>query len=353
LTDQKEKMNKIKNMLCNPVVAENLMHQNFMNLLKYHSKDGVIETLESWFLDFVDRDNKFVIEFQTTFNSSFWELYINQVLIKLGHKANFSYSAPDFVVEGKFCIECTIASNADGETPEHDMDSKIPRSPYILRDPIVDKATIRLANSFISKFKKYNATYSKLRHVNTLPFIIAIAPFDQPLTQAQRDQAITRVLYGYDKPIWEPIDSLNYKLVKHQYMDSIDKPNGSEIPLGFFLSDECSDISCVIFSPLATISKVIALCDAKNNAIWEVDYYNRIGYETNHKILKGEDYSEDLIEGIHIFLNPFAKRKFPLDYFNSNRIVWHDYDFDSKHPVYKCPDEAIFNRQPISIHIKK
>jgi hypothetical protein len=61
--------------------------------------------LEEWAKGFIDRDGKFVNEFQTTFESSMWELYLNAYLRELGATLNFSHHAPDFVVDGpaKFC----------------------------------------------------------------------------------------------------------------------------------------------------------------------------------------------------------------------------------------------------------
>jgi hypothetical protein len=39
-----------------------------------------MDVLTDWARGFIDRDGKFVKEFQTTFNSCFWELYVYAVL---------------------------------------------------------------------------------------------------------------------------------------------------------------------------------------------------------------------------------------------------------------------------------
>jgi len=53
--------------------------------------------LTQWAEGFDDRDGKFVREFQTTYNSSFWELYLFAVLKHLGIEVDLSFKAPDFV----------------------------------------------------------------------------------------------------------------------------------------------------------------------------------------------------------------------------------------------------------------
>ena len=59
--------------------------------------------IESWAEGFVDRDKKFVKEFQTRFNPCFWELYIFACLKELELAADFAHTSPDFVVADGFC----------------------------------------------------------------------------------------------------------------------------------------------------------------------------------------------------------------------------------------------------------
>ncbi|WP_447413110.1 hypothetical protein, partial [Clostridium perfringens] len=41
---------------------------------------------------------KFVNEFQTTFNSALWELYLNEMFIRLGYSVDYTKDSPDFNV---------------------------------------------------------------------------------------------------------------------------------------------------------------------------------------------------------------------------------------------------------------
>jgi hypothetical protein len=50
--------------------------------------------ISEWSEGFQDRDGKFCIEFQTTFNSSFWELYLHACFRELGFGIEFPERCP-------------------------------------------------------------------------------------------------------------------------------------------------------------------------------------------------------------------------------------------------------------------
>ncbi|QGS68292.1 hypothetical protein CV093_05920 [Oceanobacillus sp. 143] len=69
---------------------------------KLHSKFNIINSLpqhknviQDWSEGFEDRDNKIIKEFQTTFHSSFWEIYLYAVFKKLDYFIDMSVSRPD------------------------------------------------------------------------------------------------------------------------------------------------------------------------------------------------------------------------------------------------------------------
>ncbi|EJB3956202.1 glycosaminoglycan attachment site, partial [Escherichia coli] len=78
------------------------------------------EVINQWAEGFQDRDNKFAKEFQTSFEPCLWELYLFAYLKELGLRCDFSYDAPDFIVnDPEFCIEATIALPAQGDLGAH------------------------------------------------------------------------------------------------------------------------------------------------------------------------------------------------------------------------------------------
>src|SRR6266403_503349 len=106
--------------LFDPIVGEARQHPNFSSLLRRRNGFN-LDVLNDWARGFVDRDGKFVEEFQTTFNSSFWELYLFAVLKKYGMQVDFSKARPDFCIPSlSLNIEATIASSAQGSEPENE-----------------------------------------------------------------------------------------------------------------------------------------------------------------------------------------------------------------------------------------
>jgi hypothetical protein len=83
--------------LFTPVVSEEAQHPNFRTITKYANTFNC-DVLNEWARGFKDRDGKFVKEFQTTFDSSFWELYLFAVMKHFQLEVDFSFSAPDFVI---------------------------------------------------------------------------------------------------------------------------------------------------------------------------------------------------------------------------------------------------------------
>ena len=73
------------------------------------------------------------------------------------------------------------------------------------------ESIIRLSNSIISKWKKYKSSYSSLPHVSKRPFILAVAPFEQPEFNLQYNRPIVALLYDYY------VDEDAYLLSSRQY----------------------------------------------------------------------------------------------------------------------------------------
>jgi hypothetical protein len=62
-----------------PIVGEEKRNKNFSSVLAPFRK-AERELFNQWADGFVDRDGKLVEEFQTTFNSTFWEIYLLRAL---------------------------------------------------------------------------------------------------------------------------------------------------------------------------------------------------------------------------------------------------------------------------------
>jgi hypothetical protein len=157
--------------------------------------------LSEWAANFIDRDGKFVYQFQTTYESCHWELYLHAALKELGASVDFARHAPDFVVskgESSLTMEATICAPAEGGAPA--FGRGVPPIPEDFNE-LNREAALRICNSFNKKVEKYRSSYGQLRHVRGRPFVIALASFDRPHSQLAVNRPIFLSLYGeyYDE----------------------------------------------------------------------------------------------------------------------------------------------------------
>lgn len=76
--------------------------------------------LQQWIDGMVDRDNKMLHEFQTTFYSCFWEFYLHACFKEAGFVLNQTHNRPDFIIETptKIYVEAVVANIKDKGRPE-------------------------------------------------------------------------------------------------------------------------------------------------------------------------------------------------------------------------------------------
>ncbi len=343
------------------VVKDENLHNDFKAII---NDEEIKRVLYEWVDGFKDRDGKFVKEFQTTFNSAFWELYCFAVFKKLNLNINFNYSTPDFVLDKqkcKFNVECVIANNAKDKLEESDYFGKLYDNSSL--EEKVHNQTLRILNSIHSKNEKYKKTYSKFNFVNENPFVLALAPFDQPRVMDVALEAIHMVLYGinYDK-----------KNLRELKVLSVKKNKNIDLELGIFTNPTYENISAIMFSNVATIGKVRGMSNSSNCIFFQRrfnKYSNKskicINYRLNNSNylekkemlfwvkefvkyandsfdyriftknnpFSSEGYKETLVDGLHIFINPFSKNKLNdeiINIFINAGIKVTTYDIENK-----------------------
>lgn len=251
--------------LFTPITEHGKLHPNFLNALEV-DRQGERNVVQSWAEGFPDRDNKFVHEFQTTFNSSFWELYLHGLLRSYDFELDWARASPDFNVrahQSEFIVEAVTANAASGARPEWDKPvfdvNDLPLKEFW---PLNHVAMVRLSNALSGKVRKYGQSYSRLRHVAGKPFVIAVAPFEQPLFQHQYDRPIRALLYNdyvdEDAFIASP-ESFPSGHPPSVALNSIEKSNGATIDLGIFLDEGWAEVSAVLYSCAATWGKTVAM----------------------------------------------------------------------------------------------
>lgn len=284
------------------------------------------EIIKKWTEGLIDKDNKMIIEFQTTFHSCFWEFYLYALFCKMGFSLNQSYNRPDFIIEKPYqlYIEAAVANISKFGVNENQRNSEnyfsMVSPPFVQRDfyMLLDESIARLSNSIMSKSIKYNDSYKKCDWIKEdVPFAIGLSSFDQ-------------INYGreYIYPLMALLYGLYYNSIDDAYevRTSIMKPGSkSNIPLGIFLDQEFNMISGIIFTCTLTIGKLVSLAISESGPLTNLVYNIRHDFcdkKTPYKIQIVDPNNPELLDdGVFLFHNPYAKYKIPFELFNKTNIT--------------------------------
>ncbi|WP_276117959.1 hypothetical protein [Pararhizobium qamdonense] len=282
--------------LFTPLVTPNRQHPNFKRLMSESDWD-VREVLADWAKGFIDRDNKFVREFQTTFNSCWWELYLYAVFKSLDINVDFSFDAPDFVARDlPMVVEAVISSHAENATPEWKKSiSDLTGGRHI--EQRYTETLARLYNSLDAKRRLYDRRYSGLPHVQGKSFVIALHNFGTPDSFQLGDVAMQRLLYDLEE------------------RKKFSKNENISLPLGIFNHPEFACVSAVIYSSVATYGKVRALGRSTEQFVFQATRIRNNSELISIAANKG-DYIESLRDGLRVFHNPNAKIPLPFELFD-------------------------------------
>lgn len=335
--------------LFTPQVDATRLHQVFSMILQdqFASERAV---LEDWAKAFVDRDGKFVKEFQTTFESGLWELYLHACLRRVGADIDFSVASPDFFIKPpmRAALEATISAPAAGEKSPYGWGIEdIPQD----FDEFNRQAALRICNSFTSKVRRYWDYYATLDHMKDMPFVIAIAAFDRPMAHLAANRPIMAALYGvyFDEELTIARGSAH---VISYNVDRAVKSKTATVPLGLFTTDEFADVSAVVYSAVATWGKVRALADNPEAlTVYTTLHPNPEGLNALRRVASKRDYREDLLDGLHILHNPFAKRPLAKELFDHPRVAQYFVEGDGRLRV-EAPDDFLLVRMLQSIVVK-
>lgn len=340
--------------LFTPIVDETKLHPNFVRML--HKTAGPErDVLAGWADGFVDRDGKFVREFQTTFNGAFWEIYLHAAFRELGLRPDYSHAAPDFVLSGpplRICAEAVTSNHPDGHRPEWDGTIEMLRGGEINHEELVAFSSVRLANALSSKLTRYRDRYSGLAHVADRPFVVCLAPFEQPLFWVQCTQALRRVLFQFDQPLyirdWNSGEPL---FVGEVAVDGETKPSGAEVPFGLFRDERAKEISAVIFSNTATYGKLRALSvGSEDTAVFQARRYNDLEFgKPNDIVALKRDYSETLLDGLSVYLNPFAEKPIDPSSLARHGVAVHTWDRREGVPMSLVPHGHLICRSVFTV----
>lgn len=312
--------------LFDQIIDNQDLHPHFKTVMG-DVKEPERQELMRWAYGFPDRDGKFVKEFQSSFNSCLWELYLFAVFKSYNFKFDWTHSSPDFHIISdryEFIVEATTSNAAKNKINEWDKIYDYEDMKKISFNELNIESIIRLSNSITTKHKYFQKHYSKLNHVKNKPFVLALAPFEQPYFNLQLNRAIMALLYDYyvdeDAYLESPGSYPDGPPVKQ--LGFVEKDNGANIPLGFFNDDQISEISAIIYSCTATWGKLDAVVDNnKVERIIESVWSTEPNGEPKKRTCLAKEYEESLTDGIQIYYNPYAKNPLPPEIFRRRGVL--------------------------------
>lgn len=359
-------------------ISTNKLNPQFKEIYKNNEYEKVREVIQSWGNGLLSRSGeqrKFINEFQTTFNSAFWELFLNQTLIRLGYSVDYTKDSPDFCVTTpngyQFNVEAVI-SDRPHIPSKNDIFSE---SKFLHQSTLKLLGKINDKRDLFTGIKGKKNPYSSLEHVKGKPFVLALAPFDSNLSLTQNNTIINRVLFGIEQPSLADLKSGHQKKIR-----TIQKNGNVEIPLGLFTNDSYKEISAILFSTTGTFGKAIiqsgisryvratrframnvtdfiTIEGAKNEGI----HCHKIGplqYLRTQRFPYGQEivgcdnlvfhtefYHETHFDGLHVYYNPFADIPFDAETFFPPEITHNFYDINTEESIQNHPDGALVSRQ--------
>lgn len=293
---------------------KNKLHPNFIHLRDHLGYEAAKRTMSEISYHYKDIDGNFIEQFQSKngFDSRIWELYLFCFFREQYFSFERAHEAPDYIVEKltyKIAVEAVIVSR---KTPVEEYE---PQKPEEINEKLRNEMPLLFSNALFDKTKK---KYWEKEHVKGFPFVIAIADFHDTMSMTWSFSALLEYLYGHTYK--HTFDADGKILVDAVKVANYRKANGTEIPSGFFLQKENENISAVLFSSCATVSKFnrmgkqAGLGNSNSKLIRMGSFHDHTPDADKPKLCVyevSEDSSETWSEGVVIYHNPNAKH--PLD----------------------------------------
>lgn len=358
------------------------LHDHFRLICADPDYADVLPVIQNWATGLLDRrgeNQKFIKEFQSTFNSSMWELYLNRALIDLGCSVDYSKSAPDFFVRGPGKYEFNIEAVVSDQAPTAKQKNTFSEQDFKKRGALklVGKIRDKLDIYRGSNGKKH--PYSSLSHVRDRPFVIAIAPFDSDLSLSQNNELINMVLFGLAPPVLEgPDRGRQGKITSHS------KPSGASVEMGIFTNDSFKEISAVFFSTVGTFGKAVVeskierlvratryrVIDKdkveRGSKLWQLgthhfqldtlNYLKMLRWDGGSQIGGADMYiqhssfhRETHLDGLQVYFNPYAEIPFGRNFAWPAEVALNYFYVESGEHIQAHPDGALVSRQVFEV----
>lgn len=336
------------------------LFQNFENDDKQHpfykllkSNIGLTsakEAISEVSYHYKDIDGNFIEQFQSLngFDSRVWELFLFCFFREQFFSFKRNFYAPDYMIEKfnqEIAVEAVIVSRKTDFENEHLNSEEIQKK-------LENETPLLFGSALASKMNKVDKDgkkYWEKEHVINKPFLIAIADFHDTMSMTWTYNALLDYLYGYKYE--HSFDENGELIVKPIKIENYIKPNGTEIPSGFFFQPNSENVSAIIFSSCGTLSKfnrmgkqaglgspipTLIRMGAFYNHEPNADKPNLIHYQVN------ENSNETWSEGVVVFHNPNARNPLNPEFFD-DKVAQTFFDEDDKLTYSKMPKVFPFN----------
>lgn len=277
------------------------------------------ETIKEISYHYKDIDGNFIEQFQSLngLDSRVFELYLFCFFREQSFSFKREHEAPDFIVN-KFEDEIAVEAVTISRKVENikNITNFQPKSTNEISSELEDNVPLMFGSVLYDKAKK---KYWEKKHVQGKPFVIAVADFHDTMSMTWTYNSLLEYLYGYRYDNYKHSEE-GELIINPTKIDFFEKKNGTKIPAGFFLDKNNENISAVLFSSTATLSKFNRMGRqagigsnssilVRNMMIYNhepnADKPNFVRYVVN------EDSNETWSEGVTIYHNPNAIH--PLD----------------------------------------
>lgn len=327
-----------------PCVGEEKLHPYFQILISEPRLEAARNIIREIVYSYVDVDGNYIREFQTGgFDSRLWELYLYVYLHNAGFEIIRDIAAPDYHVSfyGEECFIEAVTVN-----PSKDSERPMPEPPKTPKDIALlklDYLPIKFGSSLYSKLQK---KYWEKKHVKGKPFILAIHDYHMLGSMVWSRTALCDYLYGVRVGYEQ---DKNGKKVPHMEKIEYHSWQGKFIPSNFFAQPNAENISAILFSNAATITKFNRMGKLAGLGSKDVKLI-RHGFLFNPDPNSFEpipftvdtdapEYEESWSDSLVMYHNPNAK--YPVD---------PDWFWDISHIFYDSERETFFGHiQPYDV----
>jgi hypothetical protein len=292
-----------KHEILSPCVASQKLHPHFIYLTEDDFQSGARGLIKELSYAFKDLDGNYKKDFQTTgFYGRLWELYLYAFFYESRFDIKDEAPVPDFTLQGptgKIAVEAVTVNPTDGVKPPQ------PTTPEEELELNKDYMPVKWSSPLYSKLKM---RYWQKETAAGTPLIFAIHDFHGPNSMSWSKPALSDYLFG----IRCDEEGNDHPNNSHTY-------NGRTIPSGFFNLPDSENISAVIASSEATLSKFNRMGTIagfhtrethiiRTGALLDLETMKFLPF--SHPIEEGKR-TETWASGIWIYHNPNAKH--PLD----------------------------------------